>query len=196
MSNGSPTTHNPYQTPKTLAEPPPVPTGGDFFRDGNFLVFRDRAELPMRCLINGEEVTPEAWRKRRLISWNPPWVFIGILGGILPILIMILIFQKKAYIVYSLGQRARSKMRNRGLVGLALLIAFVALLATGISRIDSNNNGGVFIIASIVAFFTGLIVLIKASPLKASGHRNGWFKMKGVSRDLLDQLPTGDWKSI
>jgi hypothetical protein len=75
---------NPYQPPGSAMELPPLI--GDFFRDGKFLVFRDRAELPLRCLINGEVVPTDAWRKRKQISWSPPWVFIGLLGGLLPIL--------------------------------------------------------------------------------------------------------------
>jgi hypothetical protein len=51
-------------------------------------------------------------------------------------------------------------------------------------------------LASIVALIAGLILLVTASPFKTSGHRNGWFKMKGVSQDLLNELPEADWKSI
>ena len=150
----------------------------------------------MRCFINGEAVTADAWRKRKQISWNPPWIFIGILGGILPILILMLIAQKKAHIVYSLGQRARSRMRNRQLIGIGLLVAFGLIVAAGISKTGSGSIGGVLVIPSIFTLILGLIILITASPLKTIGHRKGWFKMKGVSQDLLNELPEGDWKSI
>ena len=150
----------------------------------------------MRCLINGEAVTADAWRKRKQISWNPPWIFIGILGGLLPILILMLIAQKKAHIVYSLGEKARSRIRNRQLMGCGLLVAFGLILAAGISQTGSGSTGGALMLASIVALIAGLIVLITASPFKASSHRKGWFKMKGVSQDLLNELPEGDWSSI
>jgi hypothetical protein len=196
MSDSAPPPINPYQSPVSATEFFPGPVIGDFFRDGKFLVCRDRAELPMRCLINGETVTPDAWRKRKQISWNPPWIFIGILGGLLPVLILMLIAQKKAHIVYSLGKLARSRMRNRQLIGIGLLVAFGLLLAAGISKTGNGSNGGVLVIPSIFTLILGLIILIKASPLKISGHRKGWFKMKGVSQDFLNELPEGDWKRI
>ncbi len=150
----------------------------------------------MRCLINGEVVAADAWRKRKQISWSPPWILIGILGGILPVLLLMLVTQKKAYIVYSLGQQARSRIRNRQLMGSGLLVAFGLILVAGISQLDSGSIGGALIVASIVVFILGLIVLITASPFKTSSYRKGWFKMKGVSQELLNELPEGDWKSI
>ena len=196
MSDSAPPPINPYQSPVSSTEFSPGSVVGDLFRNGKFLVCRDRAELPMRCLINGEAVTADAWRKRKQISWNPPWIFIGILGGILPILILMLIAQKKAHIVYSLGQRARSRMRNRQLIGLGVLVVFGLLLAAGISKTGNDSNGGGLMVASLFTLILGLIILITASPLKTSGYRKGWFKMKGVSHDLLNELPEGDWKSI
>ncbi len=196
MSDSVPPPINPYQPPVSATGFSPGSVVGDFFRDGKFLVFRDRAELPMRCLINGETLTADAWRKRKQISWNPPWIFIGILGGLLPILILMLIAQKKAHIVYSLGEKARSRIRNRQLMGSGLLVVFGLSFAAGISQTGSESTGGALILASIVALILGLIILISASPFKASSHRKGWFKMKGVSQDLLNELPEGDWKSI
>ncbi len=200
MSASTPPPINPYQSPDLANGPSPAPVLGDCFRDGKFLIFRDRAELPLRCLISGEELTAADWRKRKQVSWNPPWVFIGILGGLLPVLILILIAQKKAHLVYSLGQKARSRIRNRYLLGTGFLLAFVLIMATGISQSDSgsgsNSNAGILMIASIVTLIVGLIILITASPFKANGYRKGWFRMKGVSQDLLDELPQGDWKSL
>lgn len=198
MSESTPPPINPYQSPDLANGFSTVAVAGDFFRDGKFLVFRDRAELPMRCLVSGEAVAPDGWRKRKQISWNPPWIFIGILGGLLPILILMLVAQKKAHLVYSLGQKARSRIRNRYLLGTGLLLAFVLILMAGISGSESGSNctSGILMIASVVALIAGLVFLIIASPIKAIGHRKGWFKVKGVSQDLLAELPQGDWKSL
>jgi hypothetical protein len=196
MSDSSPPPINPYQTPVFASKPSPGSVVGDFFRNGKFLVFRDSAKLPMRCLINGEAVTADAWRKRKQIAWNPPWIFIGLLGGVLPLLLLMLITQKKAYIEYSLGQQARSRIRNRRLIGSGLIVAFGLILAAGITHMGSESIAGVLVFASIIALILGLIFLTTASPFKAMGHRKGWFKMKGVSLDLLNELPEVDWKSI
>ncbi|RYD28743.1 MAG: hypothetical protein EOP87_19255 [Verrucomicrobiaceae bacterium] len=198
MSDTVPPPINPYQSPDLANALAPGSVTGDYFRDGKFLVFRDRAELPMRCLISGEAVTAEDWRKRKQLSWNPPWIFIGILGGLLPILILMLVVQKKAHLVYSLGKRARSRIRNRQLLGTGLLVAFAVILMAGISKSESGSNStsGFLMMASVLALIAGLVFLIIASPVKAVGHRKGWFKVKGVSQDLLDEFPQGDWKSL
>ena len=197
MSDIAPPPINPYQPPDPSNGLSSGAAVGDFFRDGKFLVFRDRAELPLRCLVNGEAVTTDAWRKRKQISWNPPWIFIGILGGLLPLLLLMVIAQKRAHIVYSLGQEARSRIRNRQLLGGGfLLVAFGLILAAGISLMDTGANSGTMVLASLLPLLLGVVILITASPFKASGHRKGWFRMKGVSQDLLDGLPQGDWKSL
>lgn len=187
---------NPYQSPASVGELSSGAAVGDFFRDGKFLIFRDRAELPLRCLINGEELTPDAWRKRKQVSWNPPWVFIGIIGGILPVLILILVAQKKAHIVYSLGQKARSRIRNRQLMGTGLLVAFVVIVVAAGTRRDIGSHPEIVVPLSIITLILGMIFLMTSTPFKANGHRKGWFRMKGVSPDLLDGLPQADWKSL
>ncbi|RYF51483.1 MAG: hypothetical protein EOO38_03110 [Cytophagaceae bacterium] len=198
MSAATPPPINPYQSPDLANALASGSVAGDYFRDGKFLVFRDRAELPLRCLVSGEAVTADDWRKRKQLSWNPPWIFIGILGGLLPVLILMLIAQKKAHLGYSLGKKAHSKIRNRYLLGTGLLVAFAVILVVGISQSESGSTSasGILMFASIIALIAGLVFLIIASPVKAIGHRKGWLKVKGVSQDLLNDLPQGDWKSL
>jgi hypothetical protein len=107
-----------------------------------------------------------------------------------------LITQKKANIVYSLGQQARSRIRKRQLMGSGFLLAFALILATGISQSGSDSTMGLLIFASLIALVLGLVILATASPFKTSGYRKGWFRMNGVSQVLLDELPEGNWKSI
>lgn len=202
MSSSTPPPINPYQPPVSESPVstnsfPQVAGSGEFFRDGKFLVFRDRAELPLRCLINGEDVTPDAWRQRKQIVWNPPWVFIGLIGGILPLLLFMLLAQKKAHVVYSLGQKARSRIRNRKLLGGAfLLVAFGLIIAAGLSQMGTGAYSGTLVLVALIPLFIGIVILALASPIKAGGHRKGWLKLKGVSPTFLDALPQGDWKSL
>lgn len=196
MNESTPPPINPYQTPVSTNGLPQVAAAGDFFRDGKFLIFRDLAELPPRCLVSGEEVTADGWRKRKRILWSPPWVFIGLLFGALPTWILILVFQRKAHIVYSLGQKARSRIRNRQLLGTGCLIAFVVIVVAAGTRRDIGSHPEIVVPLSIITLILGMIFLMTSTPFKANGHRKGWFRMKGVSPDLLDGLPQADWKSL
>ncbi len=50
--------------------------------------------------------------------------------------------------------------------------------------------------SAMVTLILGMIFLMTSTPFKTNGHRKGWLRMKGVSQDLLDELPQADWKSL
>ncbi|RYF39052.1 MAG: hypothetical protein EOO38_23855 [Cytophagaceae bacterium] len=50
--------------------------------------------------------------------------------------------------------------------------------------------------SAMVPLILGMIFLMTSTPFKTKGHRKGWLKLKGVSQDVLDELPQGDWKSL
>lgn len=180
---------NPYQAPSTT-QAPPVPDHADpglVLREGKFLLVRDGAELPDRCIITNQAVGTEGKRKRALITWSPPWVFIGILSGIIPLLILMLIFQKKAKISYSMSRQAWGRIVNRRLIGTFLLLASIGLFFLGAN--STGEQTGIYMTGGIVALIASLIVFITATPLKAVKHRNGWFRVKGCSPEFLDTLP-------
>lgn len=188
-------TENPYQTPAAMA-PPPVPvSAGDCFREDKFLIVRERSEVPMFCVKNGEEVAAEGWRKKKQIAWTPPWVFAGLLGGVLPLLILMLIGQKKAKITYSLGDEARKALATKRWVGVGLLLLTAGLIAGGVTN-EGADAAGMMWLGAFLSLIFSLVAFIAATPLRPVEHRNGWFKVKGVSPELLDRLPAADFRSL
>lgn len=189
---------DPYATPRATSTPPPIPNpfAQYLFRDGSFLVVRDGAQLPMSCVKTGTSVADGAWRKRKMIAWNPPWVFVGLLGGVVPLLILMLVCQKKAHIAYSLSDDARRTILGRRSVGFVLLALFVLALYLVISESVSGDVAGTVLLGGVVSLILSLVFFISATPLRATGHRNGWFRIKGAGSAFLDQLPTADWRSL
>ncbi len=181
----------PANPPTTIA-PPPVPQlreASFFFADmdkpGCLLVCNE-AQLPEVCLITGEATGISDWRKRRQITWSPPWVFLGLFGGVLPLLILILVTQKKAHITYSLSPSATRQINRKRGIAVGLLLTAIGLIALAIANAD--DTAGTLILIAIPLLITSLIFLIVVDPIKPIGHKNGWFRVKGVSKSFLDTL--------
>jgi hypothetical protein len=186
---------NPYTPPVAappLPPPPPVPSPQGshyYFRDGDFLVVCDGAELPNTCVRTNEPVDPAGWRKKMQITWCPSWVFITLLGGLLPLLIVMLIAQKKAKITYSLGTAARARILRRRGIGFGLLVLSLGMMAVGANQSSAWDLAGLVIFGGVVALIVSLVFFIIANPVKVVKFRDGWFRIKGCSKEFLATLP-------
>lgn len=183
---------NPYSAPAAIpaATPPPIPfhlSSPPYFRDGRLLVVRDGAELPDVCLRTHEPVGGGGWRKKTPIIWTPPWIIALILFSPPIGAIVMFAVRKRAKITYSLSGDARGKIIRWRLIGLALLMAAVALffMAAG-----SNDDSTMLplIIGGFAALLASLLPLALANPIKVAGYENGWFKIRGCSQDFLGTL--------
>ena len=183
---------NPYAAPADLSAAPGIPDVALYFRDGNFLAVRNGAELPSVCMITNEAADSNAWRKKVSIAWTPPWVFITIFINIIVLLIVALLFQKKAKITYSLSRAARGRIVRKRRIGFVLLTMAIALVALAFMEI-SNGNSDMSALAigsmSIVALIASLIVFAISNPVKVVKCRKGWFRIKGCSKEFLAGLP-------
>lgn len=173
---------------------PPMLPGNfqDHYRDkdrAGYILVRGNATLPALCLKTGQPLTGEHWRKKVTIAWSPPWVYIGILGGILPLLILILIAQKKGEITYSLSPGARKSILKRRLIGLGVLLAAItAIGACFFTGAESNDITGILALTGFLLLIASLVIMILAAPIRATGHRNGWFRIKGAGPDFVSTL--------
>lgn len=188
-------TENPYQTPAAVGPPPIRAALGDCFREDKFLIVRERSEVPGFCVKNGEEVAAGGWRKNKAIAWTPPWVYLGLLGGLVPLVILMLVGQKKAKVTYSLGSEARKALNTKRWVGVGFLLLCAGLII-GTANSSSSDAAGMMGLGAFLSFIFSLVAFIAATPLRPVAHRNGWFKVKGVSPELLDRLPAVDFRSL
>lgn len=172
--------------------PPALPGNfQDYYRDkdsAGCVLVRGNSVLPALCLKTGEQLSGDHWRKKVTIAWAPPWVYVGILGGILPLLILILIAQKKGEITYSLSSSARKRIVKRRLIGLGVLLCGVAAIGACIVNDGKGDITGILVLTGLVLLITGLVIMVLSAPIRVTGHRNGWFRIKGAGADFISTL--------
>lgn len=204
---------NPYETPKAEATPPTV-TSGNYFRDADqagYLILRDGAELPGICIFNGCATTPEDPRKDGKVYWNPQWsmlipiacllgtitsaFFIGelafllLIGSVLVFLVTIGVAQKRAKFTYSYSQAHKNRLSRSRLIGCGFIVIGMTLLILHIAY-DLDFIIDFAGLVWLLPFVIGLVMTVKINnSLNVTAYRNGWFRVKGASKEFLKTLP-------
>lgn len=137
MNPPCPAETNPYAPPvsKTLRASERRPLNIWAARiEGKALVVPLGWEAPNLCLLTGE-TTNLLNRERKQLAWHNPLFALGLLGGLIPYLLLAAIFSKKGQITYRLSAGARSRQRKVAAIKWACclvpLFAFMVLLAVG-----------------------------------------------------------------
>ena len=178
---------NPYQAPVDLAGALAYDAARKFYREGDFLVVRDGAELPNRCIHTNEEVPPSGWRKKKQIAWTPQWVIVMILFSPLVLLLLALLVQKKAKIIYSMSPTARKRLVRKRLIWLGIFALGVVIAVIGGTFLSSDASL-LAVFGGILVGIVGLIGSLVQHPLAVKGHRDGCFTLKGCCPAYLSSL--------
>jgi len=123
------------------------------------------------------------------IVWTPPWVFILVLFNLLVMAIVALVMQKKAKITYSLTPVARAAVIRKRSIGFFLLLATVVLMYFGFT--SASEFTWAYLLGGVLSLIVALVFFIIADSIKAVKHRDGWFRLKGCSKEFLATLPVG-----
>lgn len=193
MSTPNKSWQNPY------APPPLYPQGqvyvaevADFpglWRAGNVLVMHRQAMLPPICVKSG--VATEG-RLRRRLTWFPAWAWLGILGGLLPLLIILLLVQKTANIEIGLSPEWKTRRMKRMLIAWGLFLAAIGFFFGGINLLDgqAESTGAMLMTFGILlGLGSALYGAIAARMVRASRIDDHFIWLKGVCPELLAQLP-------
>lgn len=178
---------NPYQAPAAIDLPQAPSTTAMYFRDGNLLVVRDGAELPHRCVLTNEPLGPGDWRKRKLFTWAPPWIYVLILVNLIVLLIVLACVQKKARVTFSMSPAIARRYATRGWLAALGILGGIGGIVAG-AAMDQGSSQGVAIFGGILLLLTGLVFCTLLRPLKVKGFRDGWFQIKGCHPDYLDLI--------
>lgn len=165
----------------------------DIYRCGNKLVVRIGTPLPSICVKTNQ---PADCTLRRKLSWHPPAVFLALLLGLVPYVIIAVCVSRKATLDVPISAATRSKRRTWIGIGLVTLFAGIALIFFGIS-ISSNSTrsgdttGGYMALVGGILLFLDLFLAVYVSNMIVQptriDHEFVW--LKGVSKDYLDGLP-------
>lgn len=185
---------NPYNTPlhggQSSGFSTPLATSPDLIRrHGNRLLVWDGAVLPPRCIRTNAPIGQNDRTITKRMAYTPGWVWIFILAGLLIALLLAVILQKRFTIAYCLSEAEAIRRRNRLIVGWLLLpSSLVMAVLGGIASGEGSTWGSAGLVAGILLLLTSMVLLVSANPLTVVGHKNGWFILKGCSREFLDSI--------
>jgi hypothetical protein len=145
------------------------------------LVGTSPMELPGRCVECGGDVSGGR-RVDSTLYWYPRWIWVGILWGVIPVILLYYASRRPLKIGYSLCPKDDWSLRMRKRVEMVMGALFAAFLIAGVA----THFNRFCMIAAIVLFIAALIVHFMAQvPLRAAGHEDGVFGVRGFSKDFL-----------
>ncbi|MGD7652585.1 MAG: hypothetical protein ACQCXQ_05180, partial [Verrucomicrobiales bacterium] len=159
-----------------------------YCRQGEFLVVRDWAVLPDVCLLSNEPTGVGSWRKRKRFIWVPQWIYLLILVHVFVMLLVHVFVQKKVRLTYSMSRRTRRRILGRQLGATTLVLTGVAGIFAALMNVPDPDLLVAAAVVCSVMVVAGLLVAMRANPLRVKRHENGWFYLKGCSPEFLDGL--------
>lgn len=117
---------------------------------GNKVLARDGSLFPPRC-IKCNSPDNLKWKIRQL-TWAPPYLYVVLLIGVIPALIILMLLQRKAKVQMAVCTVCRKKVRMRALIawGIFLLSVVSIVLAIALDK-------GVIAIAFPILFLGAII---------------------------------------
>ncbi|MCW1887203.1 hypothetical protein OKA04_20865 [Luteolibacter flavescens] len=192
---------NPYAPPfEDGSLTPPVAGDALYFRDGEFLVVRNGAELPPVCVRTNAPETGTSWRGKVAMRWAPRWTYLIPLAAFImnsflaaiAILIVMRIVANTVRVTYSLSAESRAVVLRKRAAGSFLFLVGIVLIAAFVSPMQRNFSGDPWWIVGlggVVIMISAVTIILRASPLRIVSVSNGWFRLKGCSPAFLASLP-------
>lgn len=190
-------TVNPYAAPQFAGGFAPVLDLTDGFtglwRHGSVLVVLRQSPLPPICLKSGQAATQ--WLRRDL-RWHELWIFLTLLLGFLPGILVYAILAhnktKRATLMIGLSDEWAARRRMRMIIATVIALAGIAMGVAGCVLNGARRNEG-WLILLPVAFF----ILIGAAIYGKYACRLVWPQritdqyvfLNGVHPCVLDHLP-------
>lgn len=130
---------------------------------GSRIVLPKTARLPKdSCWICGGE-GPDMAPKRKTYYYAPPWVYLGLLGGLLPAIVLVLLFQKSAELALPLCGPCRKRWTTSELTyGVFAVLGFFglpALFAVVGNAVARDAGLGLGILGGFLAWIAGLVAI-------------------------------------
>ena len=178
---------NPYAAPRSsTAKVADLPPGEAAWREGKLLVVDHGTELPPLCIKCGVETIDRA-KKVKLIRY--PWrTYVGLLLGVIPFLLLVIITQRRATIFAHICDYHRARRRNIILGSwIGVLLGCGVIIFAGGSR---DDTAAVFFVLGILLVLGSVIVGITMSQLLTPSRIvKGRAWLRGASPEFLATLP-------
>lgn len=141
-------------TATTLPQPEPGALPPSVFRSGrHLLLLRHGLPLPVdRCFRCNE---PASATKRKNLSWHHPAVYIGLLGGLLPYIILALCLQQRATVEFGLCPKCNGRRTLWLGIWTVSTLSIIPLVALAVSM-----ESGLPALVGAALFIAGLFGLL------------------------------------
>lgn len=190
---------NPYAA--TIVEQPikaaPVLGGlNGLWRQGKLIVVHPLAEMPPICVKTGTAGYKSVKQK---LEWRPAWVYLGLLGGVLPLLVLSLILTRRRTLspwlseeTYARRQRFLNLAWGGALLGLAMIVLCITIAAGFPDLLPIAVRDGTYAMLAIggtIGILAGVLVGNFSSPvLKAKLIHEHYSLMAGANEEFLQYL--------
>lgn len=156
--------------------------------EGDRIISPSPLMLPEGCVTCGEPIV-NGRRFDKTLFYCPPWVWLTILVGLLPFIIIYLVVRKPLAISYAQCNTCVGRQNAKKWIAAAVWVLFLAAVAVSIW-----SQSLIALIVMVVLFAGALVATTLASPpVRVTGHEGGYFLIKGGSPRFLSNLAgTGD----
>lgn len=198
---------NPYAAPNVAMGPPPVRDISELdeyqiWSYGNKLIMRRGVELPDVCVQTG--VPEPGIRKRRKISWSPPWVPLLIFAGLLPLVIVSLIMTKRATVRFSVCEQQHQRRRNAVMVGWIIGLAGIGLTVLAIYLANTQQNvlgdNTQWFVLGLLGFIVALAGLVYGThmglPFKPAKITSDYVMLRGLGSNFVSRFPAWPYQPL
>jgi hypothetical protein len=166
----------------------PLLTSGSAFSQNGRVFSREDSELGHGCVYCGR---PQMERRTLKLEKQNPAALCGIFFGVLPLLLLSMLLNKKATLRVSLCELHVKKLRLRRILGSSFAV-FGMFLGLLIAQLGGSSDGyaGLGLGLGSIMVVAGLIWQSpRKYSLKLKSLENGIAVIGGVPSALLDQLP-------
>ncbi|MBL8817817.1 MAG: hypothetical protein JNL58_17460 [Planctomyces sp.] len=180
---------NPYSvSPGTVQQYDPFqghqPTR--FYVDLPYIQCGPEVVLPPVCVRTGvQEDLVEI--RRKSIYYVHPAVYIALIGGLLPLLILYLVLRKKVVVTYFIARRVRTRQILGTVFGLLGLVgSFVLMIVLVDTQLPPEIVVPVFLVTMVGSL---ILMLISQPPITVKKHDSSTlFWLKGFKPPFFDSL--------
>jgi hypothetical protein len=163
---------------------PPVGAYQEGWRvEGDTIISPSPLVLPEGCVGCGDPVVGGR-RFNRTLYYCAPWVWLTILIGLLPFIIVYLVVRKPLALSYAQCNACAGRQDLKKWIAVGVWILLLAMIVVSIW------SQSTIAIAVMAVLFVGALVatVIAGPPLRVTGHSLGYFTVKGASRRFLSNL--------
>ncbi len=154
----------------------------------------ERGLLPPVCALTG---APTEDVKRKAFLWQPPWIGVLILAGLLPYLIVSMMMRKTMTVDLPLVREKHGHWVWRALVGTGGVLLGIAVIIAGavVGAADENARGasplgGILFVVGLLGFLAALVawIVLSSTSIRPSEITDDEITLVGVHQDFVDAL--------